>query len=154
MADLIGLKLGQYEVLDQLGRGGMATVYRARQESMNREVAVKLLHKSLLEQDATFIERFRREAQVIAKLQHPHILPVYDFGEHDGQPYLVMALLSGGSLPSASEARGRCNLTRWPASCARWPRRWTSPTSRTSSTATSSPPTCCSTGIITPDRKS
>ena len=74
----------------------MATVYRAAQPSMKRDVAIKVLFKSLQDQDATFIERFRREAEVVAKLQHPHILPVYDFGEHDGQPYLVMANTGAG----------------------------------------------------------
>jgi serine/threonine-protein kinase len=95
---LAGQKLGQYEIIEEIGKGGMAIVYRASQPSMKREVAIKMMFKSLQEQDATFIERFRREAEVIAKLQHPHILPVYDFGEHDGQPYLVMAYLGGGSL--------------------------------------------------------
>ena len=83
MGDLSGEQLGQYTVTEQIGKGGMATVYRATQESIGREVAVKVLHKSLIEQDDTFLERFYREVQVVAKLQHPHISPVYDYGEYE-----------------------------------------------------------------------
>ncbi len=106
MNNLIGQVVGQYTILDEIGRGGMATVYRATQESIGREVAVKFLMKSLLEQDPAIRERFHREAQVVASLQHPHILPVYDFGEHDGQPYRVMGFLAGGTLASAVNASG------------------------------------------------
>lgn len=97
MADLVGRTLGQYEILEEIGRGGMANVYRAVQPSIGREVAVKILPTHFL-QDQTFLERFNREVQVIARLQHPHILPVYDYGEQEGRPYIVMAYLTGGSL--------------------------------------------------------
>ena len=95
--DLIGKTLGQFEILDEIGRGGMATVYRARQRSINRMVAVKVLPRALLH-DPSFYERFTREVDVIAHLEHPHILPIYDFGESDGIPYIAMRYLAGGSM--------------------------------------------------------
>ena len=98
LSEPIGQTLGQYEILEQLGAGGMATVYRGVQQSIGREVAVKVLRKSLVDQDQTFLERFHREVEVVASLQHPHILPVYDFGEQAGQAYIVMAYMRGGSL--------------------------------------------------------
>ena len=75
----------------------MATVYLARQLNMNRQVAIKILPRIFLH-DPQFIERFKREVQLIAELEHPHILPVYDFGEYDGIPFIVMRYLAGGSL--------------------------------------------------------
>jgi serine/threonine-protein kinase len=95
--DLIGKQLGQYEIIDELGRGGMATVYRARQPSINRMVAIKVLPRHFLH-DPSFIERFKREVDVISRLEHPHILPIYDFGETDGVPFIAMRFLGGGSL--------------------------------------------------------
>ncbi len=97
MTDLAGQSLGQYHLVERIGKGGMATVYRAKQASIGRDVAIKILPASLMHDD-TFLARFYREAEIIARLQHPHILPVYDFGEYEGIPYLVMALLSGGTL--------------------------------------------------------
>ena len=95
--DLIGKTLGQYEILEEIGRGGMATVYRARQLSINRVVAVKVLPRHLLH-DPGFFERFEREVDVIAHLEHPHILPIYDYGKADDVPYIAMRYLAGGSL--------------------------------------------------------
>ena len=95
--DLIGKQIGQYEIIDEIGRGGMATVYRARQKSMNRTVAIKVLPRHLLH-DPGFFERFEREVDVIAHLEHPHILPTYDYGQSDNVPYIVMRFLGGGSL--------------------------------------------------------
>lgn len=97
MHELIGTHFGQYEITDHIAKGGMATVYLARQASMNRDVAIKVL-PSEFTHDETFLERFYLEVEVIAKLQHPHILPVYDFGTHENLPYIVMAYLSGGTL--------------------------------------------------------
>src|SRR5690349_16249957 len=94
---LIGKNLGQYTLLEEIGRGGMATVYRARQASMNRMVAVKVLPPALMH-DPGFYERFQREVDVISHLEHPHILPIYDFGQFEGMPYIVMRYLGGGSL--------------------------------------------------------
>ena len=91
-------KFGNYTILGPISKGGMSIVYRATQESIGREVAVKVLLKSLVEQDESFLERFYREVQIVARLQHPHILPVHDFGVHEGEPYIVMAYLKGGTL--------------------------------------------------------
>lgn len=95
--DLTGKTLGQYAISRQLGQGGMATVYLAEQTSIGRQVALKIMPAYFMH-DPTFLERFNQEVQVIAKLQHPRILPVYDFGEFEGQPYIVMAYMSGGTL--------------------------------------------------------
>jgi serine/threonine protein kinase len=97
MLDLVGKQLGQYHIIDQIAKGGMATIYRAKQTSMGREVAIKVLPPILLHDD-TFLERFNREVAIIARLQHPHILPVYDYGEYEGLPYIVMAYMRGGTL--------------------------------------------------------
>lgn len=95
--DLVGKSLGQYEILGQIAKGGMATVYRARQKSIGRDVAIKVLPRTLMHEEG-FLERFNTEVEVIASLQHPHILPVYDFGQFEEMPYIVMAYLSGGTL--------------------------------------------------------
>lgn len=94
--------IGRYEIKQELGRGGMATVYRAYDPSFGREVAIKVLPHAFLH-DATFRARFGREARTIAALEHQAIVPVYDFGEQDGQPYLVMRYMPGGSLSERIE---------------------------------------------------
>ena len=81
--------LGKYELLEELGRGGFGTVYRARDTSLDVERAVKLLHPALAS-DPEFIMRFKREAQFAARLEHPAIVPVYEFGELEGAYFLVM----------------------------------------------------------------
>ncbi|MCP4362091.1 MAG: protein kinase [Chloroflexi bacterium] len=95
--------IGRYEIKEQLGRGGMATVFRAFDPRFKREVAVKVLPRALMLDDIQFRARFEREAETIAALEHPAIVPVYDFGEEDGQPYLVMRLMTGGSLADRLE---------------------------------------------------
>lgn len=92
-------KIGRYEVLRELGRGGMATVYLARDPAFRRRVAVKVLPPGFAH-TPEFRARFEREAQVIAALEHPYIVPVYDFGEdpETGQPFLVMRYMPGGTL--------------------------------------------------------
>ncbi|MDJ0757296.1 MAG: protein kinase [Ardenticatenaceae bacterium] len=90
-------KIGNYQIKQELGRGGMATVFLALDPRFDREVAVKVLPRQFLH-DSTFRARFEREAQTIAKLEHPAIVPVYDFGEENDQPYLVMRYMPGGSL--------------------------------------------------------
>src|SRR3972149_2282686 len=92
-----GDKLGSYEIIAELGRGGMATVFKAHQPSMGRHVAIKVLPEQFLH-DPGFLSRFTQEAHVIAALEHPRILPVYDFGEAGGVPYIVMRLMPYGSL--------------------------------------------------------
>jgi len=90
-------KFGRYEIKTELGRGGMATVYQAYDPRFEREVAIKVLPREMLH-DPQFRARFEREAKTIAMLEHPAIVPVYDFGEEDGQPYFVMRYMTGGSL--------------------------------------------------------
>ena len=97
MADLTGRSLGPYRVLEQLGVGGMATVYKAYHAVMDRYVAIKVLPDNLA-RDPAFRTRFEREARTIARLEHRHILPVYDVAEDDGIPYLVMRFTDGGDL--------------------------------------------------------
>ncbi len=90
-------KIGRYIIKAELGRGGMATVYRAYDPSFEREVAVKVLPQELLH-DSQFKGRFAREGKIIARLEHAAIVPVYDVGEENGQPYFVMRYMTGGSL--------------------------------------------------------
>ena len=94
-----GAKLGPYQILGELGRGGMATVYRAYQPSLEREVAIKILPEFLVEQPG-FKARFHREAVAVARLQHPNILSVFDHGEQDGTTYIVSEYVEGGTLAS------------------------------------------------------
>ncbi|MCC7206582.1 MAG: protein kinase, partial [Anaerolineae bacterium] len=108
MDDWAGKQLGQYEITAVIGKGGMATVYRARQASVGRDVAIKILTEKA-EPESPFMQRFEQEVRIIARLENPHILPIYDFGQVDGAPYLVMRYLDGGSLSSLI-ARRRLDL--------------------------------------------
>lgn len=94
---MLGQKIGSYEIVEEIGRGGMATVYRAYQSSVNRFVAIKVIQQGIL-LEPTSIERFMREAQLIAQLEHVHILPVYDFDGQHNPPYIVMRYLPSGTL--------------------------------------------------------
>ncbi len=102
--DLIGQKLGQYEIRALLGKGGMSSVYLAYQPAMDRLVAVKVLPREFLHDD-TFLTRFQTEVRTIARLEHLHILPIYDVGEENGIPYYVMRYLPGGTLADLIEER-------------------------------------------------
>ncbi|MDX2161138.1 MAG: protein kinase [bacterium] len=95
--ELIGKRFGGYEILSMIGKGGMATVYRAHQVSMNRVVALKILPRQYLN-DENYMMRFNREVRIIAQLEHRNIVPVHDYGEQDGQPYIVMRYMGGGSV--------------------------------------------------------
>jgi len=97
MPDLIGQRLGQYIILEQIGKGGMATVYKAEQTSLQRTVAVKVL-PAYFAHDDTFRERFFLEARAVGNLNHPHILAVYDFGQTEELAYIVMEYVKGGTL--------------------------------------------------------
>jgi len=98
-----GELVGPYKILNELGRGGMATVYKAYHASLDRHVAIKIMDAAM-SSDHDFIERFRREARVIARLDNPHIVPVYDFDEHNGQPYLVLKYIDGPTLNQKMKA--------------------------------------------------
>ncbi len=95
--DWIGRELGEYLVFERIGAGSMSEVYKALQPSMDRLVAVKVITPSMSD-DPHFVARFRREAKIVASLEHPHILPVIDFGEQDEVLYLVMRYVNGGTL--------------------------------------------------------
>ena len=105
-----GENVGHYRILEQLGQGGMATVYKAYHATLDRYVAIKVLHPAFLE-GPSFQTRFLREARLVAKLEHPNIVPIYDYAEHERQPYLVMKYIEGEtlktrlarSLPTADE---------------------------------------------------
>jgi len=100
MTHLIGQSLGRYHILEQLGEGGMATVYKAYDTRLERNVAVKVIRKSAFGSEVIerILKRFDREAKALARLNHPNIVPVIDYGEYVGAPYLVMPYLSGGTL--------------------------------------------------------
>src|SRR5579871_2863181 len=94
---LIGTMLGNYKILAPLGQGGMAHVYRANQENLSREVAVKVL-PPWYAADRSFVERFNLEARLVARLSHPNIVTVHDANEQNGHLYIVMQLVDGGTL--------------------------------------------------------
>jgi tRNA A-37 threonylcarbamoyl transferase component Bud32 len=94
-----GETFGAYRILEPLGRGGMASVYKAYEAALDRYVALKVLPGEFLH-DETFAERFRREAKVVARLEHPNIIPIHAFGIERGIPWMAMRLISGGALSS------------------------------------------------------
>ncbi|MCG8650994.1 MAG: protein kinase, partial [Pirellulales bacterium] len=96
-SSLIGCRLGDYQVLRKLGRGGMADVYVARQLSLGRDVALKVL-KNEFARDQDYVARFRREARAAAKLNHPNIVQVYDVGSADSMHYIAQELVDGENL--------------------------------------------------------
>ena len=104
-----GENVGPYQIVEQLGSGGMATVFKAYHANLDRYVAIKVLHPAF-KQDPSFLSRFQREARIVAKLQHPAIVPVYDFNEHEGQPYLVMRYIEGETL-KARLSKGDLSLS-------------------------------------------
>jgi serine/threonine protein kinase len=93
----LGRMFGNYELVQKVGQGGMGLVYKGRQVSLDRVVAVKILNKSLCD-NAEFIKRFEREAKSIARINHPNIMAVYDFGQTDGLYYMVTEFIEGSSL--------------------------------------------------------
>ena len=92
-----GDQLGPYRIVEEIGRGGMATVYKARHEALERDVAIKVLPEFLAEQE-DFRERFQQEAVAVAHLRHPSILAIHDYGEEDGVTYIVNEYVNGGTL--------------------------------------------------------
>ena len=112
MKDLTGTRLGQYEIVERLGGGGMAVVYRAVQQPLGREVALKALSSELF-QDEGFVKRFETEAKTLAKLDHPNILPIYDFEVTEGVAFLTMPLIRGGTLRDILNRGPLDPLTAW-----------------------------------------
>lgn len=97
MGFAIGETVGPYKINQYLGQGGMATIYRAQQLTLDRDVALKVIHPALKD-DQSFLLRFKREASIVAKLNHSNIVPVYDFGEFEGVSYIVMRYIEGQTL--------------------------------------------------------
>ncbi len=102
MPFVIGENIGPYRLVEKLGKGGMATVFKAYHPSLDRYVAIKALHPAFMEHPG-FLDRFEREAKVVAKLEHPNIVPIYDFSEHEGRPYLVFKYVRGETLKARLE---------------------------------------------------
>ena len=97
MPHLSGKSLGHYQIIEPIGSGGTAQIYLAYQPSVKRDVVIKVLSPSF-QNDPDFVKQFVHEVDVIAHLQHPHIIPVYDFGQQDGDVFIVMAYIRGGTL--------------------------------------------------------
>lgn len=93
----VSATIGGYKIIRQIGAGGMATVYEAYQEKLDRHVAIKWMHASFV-QDRQFVGRFEREARIVARLDHPNIVPIYDYDTHENRPYLVMKYIGGQTL--------------------------------------------------------
>ncbi len=104
-ASLVGHTMGPYQLVERLGQGGMATVYKAYEPSLDRHVAVKILPQ-FMARDPQFMDRFRREAKAVAQLSHPNIVPIHSFGEQDGLPYIAMRYVEGETLKHARD--GAC----------------------------------------------
>jgi serine/threonine protein kinase len=107
-------KIGRYEIIEELGRGAMGAVYRAKDPAMDRIVALKTIISAALasDEDGEFRERFFREARAAGALTHPGIVPVFDVGEHEGQPFLVMEYVDGRTLAKVYDRGERLNLDR------------------------------------------
>ncbi len=106
--------IGRYEILEELGHGAMGTVYRAKDPAMDRVVALKTIISVAIisQQGSEFRERFYREARAAGRLAHPGIVPVFDVGEHEGLPYLVMEFINGRTLADSVKAGERLTLER------------------------------------------
>lgn len=102
---MIGSRLGNYEIVEEVGRGGMASVYRAYDPKLDRFVAVKVILRGIA-LDAASLERFNREARVIARLEHPHLIPVYDYDGQNDPPYIVMRFMESGTLKDVMDKAG------------------------------------------------
>src|SRR2546421_9578075 len=107
MSTLVGTSLnGRYRLDAQIGTGGMSTVYRAFDTTLERQVAIKLMHREIAA-DSAQIERFRREARAVAQLSHPHVVGVIDAGEDDSRPYIVFEYVEGETLKQRIQRLGR-----------------------------------------------
>ncbi|MBI4759430.1 MAG: serine/threonine protein kinase [Chloroflexi bacterium] len=111
MPDLTGKKLGRYEIVEEIGHGGMAIVYKAYQPSLHRSVALKVLPDNFA-RDHGFVARFQREAIIAASLEHPNIVTIHEVGEEGGVPFIVMKLLRGRTLKQVIQEEGRLNPLR------------------------------------------
>ena len=108
---LVGSTIHGYEIWEKIGEGGWGSVYKAYQPSINRDVAIKVIQEQYAHDDE-FMRRFRGEAEVIARLEHPHIVPLYDFWHDDNGMFIVMRFVKGGSLRDALEREGAWSAKR------------------------------------------
>ena len=135
-----GSRIGGYVLESQIGSGGMAVVFRARDEQLDRPVALKLMAAPLAVDDE-FRQRFIRESRAAAMVEDPHIIPVYAAGEAGGVLYIVMRLVTGGDLRSLMSREGALSPDRTMDLVSRLPWPWTRRTPPALSTVTLSPPT-------------
>src|ERR671933_2825780 len=96
----------RFKLEEKIGAGGMSTVYRAFDPTLERWIAIKLMHRDI-SSDPDQLERFRREARAVARLSHPHVVTVIDFGEDDGTPYIVLECIEGETLKERIKRMGR-----------------------------------------------
>ena len=132
---MIGTTLGHYGIVEQIGAGGMGVVYRAHDERLDRDVAIKVLPEEVAS-DPDRLRRFEQEAKAVAKLDHPNILAIHDFGTSSGVTYVVMELLKGVSLREVISGSDSPPARRW-STRGRLPMGSPRLTTRGSSTATS-----------------
>lgn len=110
-SDMVGKKVGNFEILSEIGRGAMGVVYRARQAGLNRVVALKVLPPSLMT-DPGYIARFYQEARSAAMLEHPYLIPIYEVGEFEGMHYIAMRFVEGQTLRDVMNAEGPMEALR------------------------------------------
>ena len=135
------LRIGNYDVLGRLGAGGMGAVFKARHRRMKRVVALKVLSRELVKDD-TFVRRFQREVEAIARMSHPNIVMAYDADEDEAGPFLAMEYVNGQDLAVLVQKQGPLGVAAAVNYIMQAARGSITPTARESSTATSSPPTC------------
>ncbi len=128
-------QIASYQMIEEIGRGGMAVVYRARDVRLGRWVALKVLAEDLARDDA-FRRRFIRESQAAAAVDHPNIIPIFDAGEAGGMLFIAMRYVGGQDVHSLLNRAGPCRPPAPPASWPRWPPPWTRRTRAGSCTGT------------------
>ena len=136
-----GVQIAGYRLAEEIGRGGMAVVFRARDEKLGRQVALKILAPALAADEA-FRQRFIRESRAAAAVDDPHIVPVFEAGESGGVLFIAMRYVPGGDARSLLGREGRCRRRGRRRSSRRWPPRWMRRTPPGCCTVTSSRGTC------------